>query len=107
LRHSSLRQPWDSEENRNGLLVAFHVTHVAQNVHKRRRSAIDERTTRQPGYAISQRFRKRIEAVFGWMKTVGIFRKTRFRGFGANQLAAMVGAAYNGLRVGQLLAAPA
>ena len=82
--------------------------HVAQNAHKRRRSAIDERTTRQPGYAISQRFRKRIEEVFGWMKTVGNFRKTRFRGFGANQIAAyMVGAAYNLLRVAKLLAAPA
>jgi IS5 family transposase len=82
--------------------------HVAQNAHKRRRSAIDARTTRQPGYAISQRFRKRIEEVFGWMKTVGNFRKTRFRGFGANQLAAyMVGAAYNLLRVARLLAAPA
>ena len=45
--------------------------HVAQNIHKRRRSAIDDRTTRQPGYAISQRFRKRIEEVFGWTKTVG------------------------------------
>jgi transposase len=82
--------------------------HVAQNAHKRRRSAIDERTTRQPGYVISQRFRKRIEEVFGWMKTVGNFRKTRYRGFGANQIAAyMVGAAYNLLRVAKLLEAPA
>jgi transposase len=82
--------------------------HVAQNAHARRRSAIDARTTRQPGYAVSQRFRKRIEEVFGWMKTVGNFRKTRFRGFGANQIAAyMVGAAYNLLRVARLLAAPA
>ena len=82
--------------------------HVAQNIHKHRRSAIDGRTTRQPGYTISQRFRKRIEEVFGWMKTVGNFRKTRFKGFGANQIAAyMVGAAYNLLRVTRLLAAPA
>jgi transposase len=82
--------------------------HVAQNAHKRRRSAIDGRTTRHPGYAVSQRFRKRIEEVFGWMKTVGNFRKTRFRGFGANQIAAyMVGAAYNLLRVANLLAVPA
>ncbi len=82
--------------------------HVAQNANKRRRSAIDGRTTRQSGYAISQRFRKRIEEVFGWMKTVGNFRKTRLRGFGANQIAAyMVGAAYNLLRVARLLAAPA
>jgi hypothetical protein len=73
-----------------------------------RRSAIDARTTRRPGYAVSQRFRKRIEEVFGWMKTAGNFRKTRFRGFGANQLAAyMVGAAYNLLRVARLLTAPA
>ena len=82
--------------------------HVAQNITERRGSAIDARTTRQPGYTISQRFRKRIEEVFGWMKTVGNFRKTRFIGFGANQIAAyMVGAAYNLLRVAKLLAAPA
>jgi IS5 family transposase len=82
--------------------------HVAQSIHRRGGSAIDARTTRQPGYAISQRVRKRIEEVFGWMKTVGNFRKTRFRGFGANQIAAyMVGAAYNLLRVARLIAAPA
>ncbi len=81
--------------------------HVAQNVCRNRRSAIDARTTRQPGYAISQRFRKRIEEVFGWMKTVGNFRKTRFRGYGRNQLAAyMLGAAYNLLRVARLMDAP-
>jgi transposase len=81
--------------------------HVAQNIQKRRSSGIDVRTTRQPGYAISQRFRKRIEEVFGWMKTVGNFRKARFIGFGPNQIAAyMVGAAYNLLRVSRLLAAP-
>ncbi len=81
--------------------------HVAQKVQQGRRSAIDARTTRQPGYAVSQRIRKRIEEVFGWMKTVGNFRKTRFRGFGANQIAAyMVGAAYNLLRVARLRTAP-
>jgi transposase len=77
--------------------------HVAQNVTKRR-SAIDERTTRQPGYAVSQRIRKRVEEVFGWMKTVGNFRKTRYVGFGANQIAAyMTAAAYNLLRMAKLL----
>jgi transposase len=82
--------------------------HVAQNAHKRRRSAIDARTTTAPGYAVSQRIRKRIEEVFGWMKTVGNFRKTRFIGFDANHIAAyMVGAAYNLLRIARLLAAPA
>jgi len=53
--------------------------HVAQNT-KNRRSAIDRRTTRHAGYALSQRFRKRIEEVFGWMKTIGLMRKTRHRG---------------------------
>lgn len=53
--------------------------HVAQN-QTNRRSAIDDRTTRHPGYAISQRVRKRVEEVFGWMKTVGLMRKTRHRG---------------------------
>src|SRR3984885_3391481 len=79
--------------------------HVAR---KQKYSAVDARTTRHKGYAISQRFRKRIEEVFGWMKTVGNFRKTRFRGFPRNQIAAyLVGAAYNLLRVAKLLAAPA
>ncbi|PYM65811.1 MAG: IS5 family transposase, partial [Candidatus Rokuibacteriota bacterium] len=53
--------------------------HVAQNVTKRV-SAIDARTTRHPGYAVSQQKRKLVEEVFGWLKTVALFRKTRHRG---------------------------
>ena len=53
--------------------------HVAQN-NSNRRSAVDGRTTRHEGYAVSQRKRKRVEEVFGWMKTVALQRKTRFRG---------------------------
>ncbi|MDP8988463.1 MAG: IS5 family transposase [Acidobacteriota bacterium] len=53
--------------------------HVAQN-DSNRRSAIDGRTTRHEGYGVSQRKRKRVEEVFGWMKTVALQRKTRFRG---------------------------
>lgn len=53
--------------------------HVAQNT-KNRRSAIDQRTTRHAGYAISQVIRKRIEEIFGWSKTIGGIRKTRHRG---------------------------
>ena len=53
--------------------------HVAQN-DTHRRSAIDERTTRHPGYAISQQKRKRIEEIFGWLKTIGGLRKLRHRG---------------------------
>ena len=53
--------------------------HVAQN-DTRRASAIDRRTTRHPGYAVSLRKRKRVEEIFGWLKTVGVLRKTRHRG---------------------------
>lgn len=53
--------------------------HVAQN-DTNRSSAIDGRTTAQPGYAISQQKRKRVEQSFGWMKTIGLLRKVRFRG---------------------------
>jgi IS5 family transposase len=53
--------------------------HVAQNT-SARRSAIDGRTTRHPGYVISQRIRKRVEEAFGWAKTVAGLRKMRHRG---------------------------
>jgi len=43
-------------------------------------SAIDRRPTRHPGYPVSQRARKRVEEIFGWLKTVGGLRKTRYRG---------------------------
>jgi len=54
--------------------------HVSQNVKRAGGSAIDARTTRHAGYEVSQRKRKRIEEVFGWIKTVGNLRKTRHRG---------------------------
>jgi transposase len=54
--------------------------HVAQNVKKKGGSAIDGRTTRHAGYAVSLRIRKRIEEAFGWIKTIGNLRKTRHRG---------------------------
>jgi hypothetical protein len=50
---------------------------VAQNM-SRRASAIDGRTTRHPGYAVSQRVRKRIEEAFGWIKTIAGQDKTKF-----------------------------
>jgi hypothetical protein len=53
--------------------------HVAQNT-TARASAIDVRTTRHAGYAMSQQKRKRIEEIFGWLKTIGLLRKTRHRG---------------------------
>jgi transposase len=80
--------------------------HVARNITKHRGSNIDDRTVGHVGYAISQRVRKRIEEVFGWIKTVGNFRKTRYIGLGANQLAAhLLASAYNLLRIAKLTAA--
>lgn len=75
--------------------------HVAQL--RVRRSNIDRRTTRHPGYGLSLRFRMRIEEIFGWVKTTANFRRSRFRGVARTQLAAyMVGAAYNLLRMARL-----
>ncbi len=80
--------------------------HIAQTRDTRRRSAVDGRTTRHPGYAVSQRIRKRVEEIFGWAKTVACFRKTRFRGRARTQLAAhLIAAAYNLLRISRLLSA--
>ena len=77
--------------------------HVAQDQNRRRRSAIDGRTTRHAGYGISQRLRMRIEQIFGWLKSVGGLRRTRYRGKRKTQFAAYIaGAAYNLLRVARL-----
>jgi transposase len=70
--------------------------HVAQGP----RSAIDARTTRHPGYAVSQRLRKRIEEIFGWMKTIGGLRKLRHRGTARVEWHFLfVAAAYNLVRL--------
>lgn len=83
------------------------VPHVAQNITEHRGSAIDARTTRHPGYAVSQRVRKKVEEIFGWFKTVGTFRRTRFRGRDRTQLCAyFTAAAYNLLRMTKLLPVP-
>jgi hypothetical protein len=69
---------------------------------------IDGRTADQAGYTVSQRIRKRVEEVFGWLKTVGNFRKTRYVGLGANQTAAyMLAAAFDLLRVAKPVEQPA
>ena len=79
--------------------------HVAQNT-SGRRSAIDRRTTRHPGYAASQRIRKRIEEAFGWMKTVAGIRQTKLRGLPKVDWAfTFAAAAYNLVRTPKLLAA--
>lgn len=74
--------------------------HVAQRTH----SAIDGRTTRHPGYGVSQKIRKQIEEIFGWMKTVGGFRRTRYRGLEQTGLAGyFVATTYNLVRMANLL----
>ena len=81
--------------------------HVAQN-DTNRRSAIDGRTTRHPGYAVSLRKRKRIEEVFGWMKTAAGMRKTRHRGTArVGWMFTLTAAAYNLVRMPKLLGAAA
>ena len=78
--------------------------HVAQN-NTRRRSAIDGRTTRHAGYAISQQKRKRVEEIFGWMKTVGGMRKLRHRGLElVGWMFTLGAAAYNLVRIRNLAA---
>ena len=85
-------------------LRAIRVTpHVAQN-ETYRRSAIDDRTTRHPGYGISQRIRKRIEEPFGWMKTIAGLRQTKHRGTArVGWVFTLAAAAYNLVRLPKLL----
>ena len=76
--------------------------HVAQNT-TNRRSAIDGRTTRHPGHAVSQRIRKRIEEPFGWTKTIAGGRKLRYIGQRRNRAwFLMTGAVYNIIRIAAL-----
>ena len=78
--------------------------HVAQN-NKNRRSAIDGRTTEHPGYALSQKKRKRIEESFGWMKTIGMLKKVKLRGREkVSWLFTFVAAVYNLYRLQRLQA---
>ena len=80
--------------------------HVAQNLGRRGGSAIDSRTTRQTGYAISQKKRKRIEECFGWLKTIALLRKVRHRGtLKVDWIFTFACAAYNLVRMRNLMAA--
>jgi transposase len=79
--------------------------HVAQHT-AGRSSAIDGRTTRHPGYAISQRKRKCVEEIFGWLKTVGLLRKVRHRGVArVGWMFTFAAAVYNLVRMRTLAAA--
>jgi transposase len=98
---------YDTQDFVNELRSMKVTPHVAQNT-SGRRSAIDGRTTRHGGYAVSQRIRKRIEEAFGWIKTVACQDKTKFRGRDRVGWAfTFAAAAYNLVRLPKLLTAPA
>ena len=95
---------YDAEDFVNELRSMGVTPHVAQNT-SGRSSAIDRRTTRHGGYAVSQRLRKRIEEAFGWIKTVAGQEKTKFRGVDrVGWVFTFAAAAYNLVRLPKLLA---
>jgi IS5 family transposase len=94
---------YDTKDFVDGCRCRGITPHVAQNT-SNRRSAIDGRTTRWPGYAISCVKRRLVEQGFGWMKSVGGLKRSRLRGVAKTQLLAHVaGAAYNLLRLARLV----
>ena len=81
--------------------------HLAQNLGCRGGSAIDGRTTRHAGYAISQKKRKRIEECFGWLKTIALLRQVRHRGaLKVEWIFTLACAAYNLVRMRNLMTVP-
>ena len=95
---------YDAEDFVNELRSMNVTPHVTQNTNGRS-SAIDGRTTRRGGYAVSQRIRKRIEEAFGWAKTVAGLRKARHRGLSKiDWQFTFAMAAYNLVRLPKLMA---
>src|SRR5262249_38739010 len=89
------------------LRAAGITPHVAEHITRCRGSNLDRRTTRHPGYTLSQRARKRIEEIFGWGKTIGGWRKSRYRGLARNGFwAYLVAATYNLVRMTRLMPVP-
>jgi hypothetical protein len=96
---------YDAEDFVNELRAMKVTPHVAQNTSERA-SAIDGRTTRREGYALSQRIRKRIEEGFGWIKTIAGQEKSKFRGCARVGWAfTFAAAAYNLIRLPKLMEA--
>jgi IS5 family transposase len=93
---------YDSKDHVAQLRERNVTPHVAQKKH----SAIDARTTRHAGYKVSQQKRKRLEEIFGWLKTVGMLRKTRHRGLRrVGWVFTFAASAYNLVRVRNLASA--
>jgi transposase len=96
---------YDTRDFVEALRLVQVTPHVAQNI-SNRSSAIDRRTTRHAGYGVSQWKRKRVEEIFGWLKTVGLLRKARHRGRARVNWIFIFGlAAYNLVRIRNLAAA--
>jgi transposase len=78
--------------------------HAAQNTKRRGGSALDGRTTRHPGYEISQRKRKLVEEIFGWLKTIGPMRKIKYKGLAlGGWIFTFASAAYNLIRIRNII----
>jgi len=91
---------YDTRDFANACRERNVTPHVAQNIHRRRTSAIDRRTTRSVGYGMSHKARLLIEKIFGWMKAAGGARRSRFRGRERTRFATLVvAAAYDLLRI--------
>jgi IS5 family transposase len=97
----------DKGYDRKELVQALRDHQVTPHLARKQSSIIDQRTTRHPGYAISQQKRKRVEEIFGWLKTVAGLRKTRHRGLArVGWMFTFALAAYNLIRMRNLLPAP-
>jgi transposase len=98
----------DKGYDTKALVQAMREHRATPHFARKQTSTIDERTTRHPGYALSQRKRKRVEEIFGWVKTVGGLHKTRHRGAElVDWMFTFALAAYNMVRIRNLTAAPA
>jgi IS5 family transposase len=95
----------DKGYDRKDLVQELRDHQVTPHIARKQTSIIDERTTRHPGYAISQQKRKRVEEIFGWLKTVAGLRKTRHRGLlKVDWMFTLALAAYNLVRMRNLAA---
>ena len=98
----------DKGYDHKGLVREMREHQVTPHFARRQISALDERTTRHPGYLLSQHKRKRVEEIFGWVKTVGGLRKTRHRGLNlVDWMFTFALAAYNLVRIRNLTWTPA
>ena len=99
---------YDTRDFTAGCRALGVTPHVAQYAKTpKRHSAIDGRVTRHRGYPVSQRVRKRVEEIFGWIKTVGGGRKLRYLGLARNQLwAELTATAYNLVRMARIALHP-